>query len=1053
MSGIHPDRSSDEIVGTRPRARNALVAAFIVTAVSLGVGLLWLGMGASGQASGWQTLLAIAALVLVFSAYLMARQFLNYSLRTKFVVVTTTIVGAVALVSLYFASDRIQRTTETLRRELETAVRTEAEQLLAHTLEGEIVAADEVLHIVEDDSALLAAYAGDLLSREAILGAGDYWDARRSLTHVAGGPWDNSNSDVASVLVPSTADLSDAAVAELNAAKYLDLIAPETLHAHPDAVAVYFISAATGATIYYPNIDLASIVGDYDARPQSFFSVATPENNPGRKPIWTPPYQDPALTGLLVTSSAPVYDRTGRFRGVVATDVQLARVTERISNLEIGQSGYAFLIDQAAHALAMPGVGYADFGLTPESVPPGEPIRQTILGRGSPGLQNIVFKMISGESGVTTLDIGGAERYVAYGPLPNVDYSLAVVVPAAELNAPIIVANARIEEEVSSTQRWAIVILIAGLSLVAVTSAAVGRVLAAPVERLTHIAQRVTSGDLNVWADVRSRDELGTLSAAFNVMTARLRELIGSLEARVQARTEQLRASADVGRAAASILDPDQLLREIVNLITDRFGFYYAAVFMPDEDGRYAVLREATGEAGRVLKARGHRLEVGGQSMVGTAMATRKPRIALDVGDEPMRFANPLLPDTRSEIALPLVVRDRALGALDVQSTREAAFDEASAAVLQSMADHIAIALDNAGQYTREQGRARQFADLLSVMSELTGPSSRTTLLDFTIQHGSALLDADGAAVWLVAGSGELNVVASHSFDEPQGGRSWRTGEGLVGRVFASGHALRAESAPDVGTEQAADMPRHAILAVPLAWRGRPQGVVAFIRLRPGQGFSADDESIALLFVSQVASALENVSLLEQQRHMLDELDVINRRLTGEVWAEQFRVRGGWRVRVAQSGPKPIEQDRLPEIDLAVATRQPVAWSQEENPPSPSPYQSAMAAPIVLRGEVIGALQVGETTRTRQWSAEDLAFIQAVADQVALAVENARLLEQTQRAARRERVIAEAADRIHRPTDLETILRTAVEEVSRITGSSDVRVRLGVGAPPRESGE
>ena len=112
-----------------------------------------------------------------------------------------------------------------------------------------------------------------------------------------------------------------------------------------------------------------------------------------------------------------------------------------------------------------------------------------------------------------------------------------------------------------------------------------------------------------------------------------------------------------------------------------------------------------------------------------------------------------------------------------------------------------------------------------------------------------------------------------------------------------------------------------------------------------------------------------------------------------------------------------------------------------------------MAAPIVLRGEVIGALQVGDVSQARVWRNQDLAFIQAVADQVALAVENARLLEQTQRAARRERAIAEAADRIHRPVDLDTILRTAVEEVSRITGSSDVSIRLGDGASPREGGE
>ena len=176
-----------------------------------------------------------------------------------------------------------------------------------------------------------------------------------------------------------------------------------------------------------------------------------------------------------------------------------------------------------------------------------------------------------------------------------------------------------------------------------------------------------------------------------------------TLERRVEERTAQITTSADVGRAAVSILDTNQLLREIVNLITDRFGFYYAAVFLADNTNKWAVLREATGEAGRMLKERKHQLEIGGQSMVGTAMKTRKARIALDVGDEAVRFANPLLPDTRSEIALPLVVGTRVIGALDVQSTQMAAFDEASAAVLQSMADQIAIALSNTLQFQQAQ--------------------------------------------------------------------------------------------------------------------------------------------------------------------------------------------------------------------------------------------------------------------------------------------------------------------------------------------------------------
>ena len=103
---------------------------------------------------------------------------------------------------------------------------------------------------------------------------------------------------------------------------------------------------------------------------------------------------------------------------------------------------------------------------------------------------------------------------------------------------------------------------------------------------------------------------------------------------------------------------------------------YYAAAFLVDDDNEFAVLVEATGKAGQMLKERGHRLEISGPSMVGTAIATRRPRIVQDVDNETMRFANPLLTETKSEVALPLIVGDQVIGALDVQSTRLAAFDE-----------------------------------------------------------------------------------------------------------------------------------------------------------------------------------------------------------------------------------------------------------------------------------------------------------------------------------------------------------------------------------------
>ncbi|HZY44827.1 MAG TPA: GAF domain-containing protein, partial [Anaerolineae bacterium] len=196
-----------------------------------------------------------------------------------------------------------------------------------------------------------------------------------------------------------------------------------------------------------------------------------------------------------------------------------------------------------------------------------------------------------------------------------------------------------------------------------------------------------------------------------------------SLEQRVAERTEQLRVSAEVSRAITSILDPNLLIEQVVQLITNRFNFYYAAIFLIDDARQNAVLRAATGEAGRQLIERGHKLELSSPSMVGLAISTSRARIALETDTETMRFANPLLTETKSEIALPLSVGSQSFGALDVQSTLVGVFDEGTATLLQGLADQVAIALNNAQQFQISQNDARQTRAIFEA-SRLSGSIS-----------------------------------------------------------------------------------------------------------------------------------------------------------------------------------------------------------------------------------------------------------------------------------------------------------------------------------------
>ena len=226
------------------------------------------------------------------------------------------------------------------------------------------------------------------------------------------------------------------------------------------------------------------------------------------------------------------------------------------------------------------------------------------------------------------------------------------------------------DEALREYQTQSLLLAIGVLALAAGLTAFVARIFAEPFQLLVEVFKKVESGELYQRARVIATDEAGELEVHFNRMIAQLEGLQTSLEKQVAERTAQLSAVNEVGRSVSAILDPDELIVKVANLITNRFGHYYTAIFLVDATGKWAELKNATGEAGRVLRESRHRLALDSKSMVGTAISQREARIALDVGAEPVRFNNPLLPYTRSEIALPLIAGERVLGALDVQSTR-----------------------------------------------------------------------------------------------------------------------------------------------------------------------------------------------------------------------------------------------------------------------------------------------------------------------------------------------------------------------------------------------
>lgn len=178
------------------------------------------------------------------------------------------------------------------------------------------------------------------------------------------------------------------------------------------------------------------------------------------------------------------------------------------------------------------------------------------------------------------------------------------------------------------------------------------------------------------------------------------------LLAESQRRANQLQTAAEIARDTSSTLALDDLFSRFVNLLCERFGYYHASIFLIDEAKEYAVVRESTGKAGEALKQKGHKLAIGSRSIIGQATLTGYPVVLNDLSTREARethYANPLLPHTKAELGIPLKIGDRVIGALNVQSKQPNAFSEDDVSILQTLADQIAVAIDNAQAYQMVQ--------------------------------------------------------------------------------------------------------------------------------------------------------------------------------------------------------------------------------------------------------------------------------------------------------------------------------------------------------------
>ncbi len=536
------------------------------------------------------------------------------------------------------------------------------------------------------------------------------WQADEYIQFGSEGQYANDPQDITSVFVPNTAKIDDATIRDIELSSYLEPIFQNTLDNNPILEAIYFATPHE-VVRYYPNVNLGEILPpDFQATGRIWYEGSLADNNPTREPWWTPPYVDATGLGLVTTAAVPVYGQSGNMIGVIGLDITLNGIIAAIEETRLLDSGYSFLIDDLGHAIALPEQGYHDL----LGQQPTESNFYPELSEVDQSFAPILTKMMAGGRGFGRLMLGKQEKFIAYAPLESTGWSLGSVVTAEEALKGLTPLRVRLEWTTRSLFLTLILpVSLAVFALVILIGLFTTKRITDPIQKLVSAVQKIGAGNWDIEFPQSCEDEIGLLAREFSSMAGQLQELILTLEQRVGDRTRQLersslqiRLAAEIARDTTSIHDLDELLANSVNLIRGRFGFYHTGIFLVDENGEFAILRAATDEAGREMIARGHKLKIekSGYSqdpnvpvgLVGIATGTGQPRMALNVGGDSEHYKNPLLPETRSEMVLPLITNEKVIGALDVQSQHTNAFDEEDITILRIVADQLAVAIENA---------------------------------------------------------------------------------------------------------------------------------------------------------------------------------------------------------------------------------------------------------------------------------------------------------------------------------------------------------------------
>ncbi len=403
--------------------------------------------------------------------------------------------------------------------------------------------------------------------------------------------------------------------------------------------------------------------------------------------------------------AVPIRNAFGQIIGVASMASELNEISQEIlSSKEDGS--YTYIVDASNKVVAHPdptltnGDQLADLS----TYPPVAALRE-------------------GQMGLISFTDENGEHWRAYISSLDNGWGIVSQQPEAELLAPI-----------RGFQRIAIALITFVAAIILILTWFTIRGALEPIGELTSAATAIAAGDLNRVVTVKNQDELGMLASAFNGMTAQLRDLIGSLEQRVADRTKALATSAEVSRRLSTILNERQLIIEIVEQLKAAFNYYHVHIYLLDETSGDLIMAGGTGDVGASLLGSGHKIP-SGKGLVGRSAETATPILVTDVSQEPGWLPNPLLPDTNSEIAVPISIGNQVLGVLDVQHNEIGGLKQEDIDLLQSVTNQVALALRNARSYTNVQERAEREALITSIGQKIRETTSVENAMQMAVRE------------------------------------------------------------------------------------------------------------------------------------------------------------------------------------------------------------------------------------------------------------------------------------------------------------------------------